>query len=72
MKEFLHRKGWEVHRIEPPPRFPTRTALETAMAALLAAQGRIRVVQVGANDGVYNDPLHEFLMKHRDWSHSGK
>jgi FkbM family methyltransferase len=36
------------------------------MAALLAAQGRIRVVQVGANDGVVNDPLHDFLMKHRD------
>lgn len=36
------------------------------MAALLAAQGRILVVQVGANDGVVNDPLHEFLMKHRE------
>lgn len=36
------------------------------MAALLAAQGRIRVVQVGANDGVFNDPLHDFLVKYRD------
>lgn len=66
VKELFHRNGWEVRRIESPPRFPTRTALETGMAALLAAQGRIRVVQVGANDGVVNDPLHDFLMKHRD------
>ena len=35
------------------------------MAALIAVQGRIRVVQVGANDGVINDPIHNFLMTHR-------
>jgi len=68
VKGLLHRNGWEVRRIGTtlPPGFPIRTPLETAMAALLAATGRIRVVQVGANDGVVNDPLHEFLMKHRD------
>ena len=68
LKEFLRRSGWEVLRIRstPPPLFPTRTALETGMAALLAAQGRVRVVQVGANDGVVNDPLYDFVMRHRD------
>ncbi len=66
VKRLLHRSGWEFRKIESPPRFLTRTALETAMAALISAQGRIRVVQIGANDGVVNDPLHDFLMKHRD------
>lgn len=66
VKGLLGRNGWDVRKIGSPPRFPTRTALETGMAALIAAQGRIRVVQVGANDGVVNDPLHDFLMKHRD------
>lgn len=66
VRNLLHRRGWEVRRVASPTQFLSRTALETGMAALLAAQGRIHVVQVGANDGAVNDPLHEFLMKHRE------
>lgn len=66
VKAVLHRNGWEVRRIGMPPRFPALTALETAMAALLATQGRVRVVQVGANDGLINDPLRNFLMRYRN------
>lgn len=65
-KELLRRKGLEVRKVESLPAFPARTALETGMAVLLAAQGCVRVAQVGANDGVFNDPLHKFLMEHRD------
>jgi FkbM family methyltransferase len=71
VKSLIRRGGWQLQRIESrPPNHqtsaPERTALETAMAVALACQPRMRVVQVGANDGRLNDPLHSFLLEHRD------
>jgi FkbM family methyltransferase len=65
-KAALRQAGWEVRRSSVSSTgFPALTSLETAMTTLLACQGHVRVVQVGANDGVFNDPLHSFLMQHR-------
>jgi FkbM family methyltransferase len=67
-KAILRRKGWEVRRFEPSPPsplLPPLSRLHTAMTALLACQDRVRVVQIGANDGRINDPLYSFLMRHR-------
>ena len=36
------------------------------MTALLGCQDRARVVQIGANDGKFNDPLYSFLMRYRE------
>lgn len=35
------------------------------MEVLLTAKGEINFVQVGANDGKYNDPIYSFLMSHK-------
>ena len=32
----------------------------------LKKKGRIQFVQIGANDGIYVDPLHDFIMKHHE------
>lgn len=39
--------------------------LEGALHGALSARGELRVVQVGANDGKWNDPIHRFLMRSR-------
>lgn len=41
------------------------TPLEAALHGLLSAKGTLTVVQVGANDGKWNDPIHAFLMQER-------
>lgn len=64
-KDGLRRLGWEVQRSNSGSRFPPLTSLHTAMTALLSCQSRLKVVQVGANDGVFNDPLYSFLMQYR-------
>lgn len=65
-RTVLQRAGWDVRRFDSTTPFPPLTSLHTAMTALLACQRRVGVVQVGANDGVLNDPLNSFLMRHRD------
>lgn len=35
------------------------------MEVLLTAKGQINFVQIGANDGKYNDPIYSFLMSHK-------
>lgn len=37
-----------------------------ALEALIREGGMVNVLQVGANDGVINDPLHPFLRAHPD------
>ena len=39
------------------------TPLEAALHGLMSARGSLNVVQVGANDGKWNDPIHAFLMQ---------
>lgn len=58
------RERAEIHRWRrerEPRRF-----LEGAMELLLAQRGHLTIVQVGANDGVVNDPLYDFAMRHKD------
>ncbi|HRP36149.1 MAG TPA: FkbM family methyltransferase, partial [Gammaproteobacteria bacterium] len=38
---------------------------ETILEGLIAGRDMLNVVQVGANDGAHNDPIHAFLMAHR-------
>ena len=42
------------------------TILEDTMKSLLSAGRKIRIVQVGANDGRINDPIYRFAKRHRD------
>lgn len=39
------------------------TPLESALYGLLSARGELNVIQIGANDGFWNDPIHAFLMR---------
>ena len=39
------------------------TPLEAALHGLMSARGSLNVVQIGANDGKWNDPVHAFLMQ---------
>lgn len=39
------------------------TPLESALYGLLSARGELKVIQIGANDGFWNDPIHAFLMR---------
>jgi FkbM family methyltransferase len=36
-------------------------------AELLLGQKKIQVVQIGSNDGVTGDPIHELLKQYKDW-----
>lgn len=42
--------------------------LEIALEAAAASGKLLHVVQVGANDGYHGDPLHHFLMSHREYT----
>lgn len=39
------------------------TPLESALYGLLSAKDSLNVIQIGANDGKWNDPIHAFLMR---------
>ena len=61
-KRLAGRMGYELRKkygTLPPLDF-----LETLLLGALAAEGRLNVVQVGANDGSHSDPIHRFLMEH--------
>ena len=62
-KKLFGALGLEVHRkskFAPPLNF-----FETILEGLIAGRELLNVVQVGANDGVHKDPIHAFLMAHR-------
>lgn len=62
-KKLFGALGLEVRRkskFAPPLNF-----LETILEGLIAGRDMLNVVQVGANDGAHNDPIHAFLMEHR-------
>jgi len=65
-KRLAGRMGYELKKkygTLPPLDF-----LETLLLGALAAEGRLNVVQVGANDGSHSDPIHRFLMDHKQSS----
>lgn len=65
VRRAVRRTGWDLVRVtDPAPK--GLTPLELAMAAALSARGSLRIVQVGANDGINSDPLEQFLSAHRD------
>lgn len=45
---------------------PAPSVLEIALEAAASSGEPLHVVQVGANDGYYSDPIHQFLMSHRE------
>jgi FkbM family methyltransferase len=49
--------------IWPPPEDP----LKVRLRKLLARKRGVFFIQVGSNDGVQGDPIHELIKKHRDW-----
>lgn len=62
-KRLFGALGLEVRRksrFAPPLNF-----FETILEGLMAGRDALNVVQVGANDGTHNDPIHAFLMAHR-------
>lgn len=62
-KKLLGALGLEVHR---KSKFaPALNFFETILEGLIAGRDMLNVVQVGANDGIHKDPIHAFLMAHR-------
>lgn len=57
-KSLLAKMGYQLVRTDTPVEF-----LPAAMmGALAASDGALRIVQIGANDGVQNDPLRGFIV----------
>jgi FkbM family methyltransferase len=64
IRRVIQALGYDIRRRGPaPPAAPLSRPFEAALLALLAMTDRLRIVQVGANDGVINDPLHDFLRR---------
>lgn len=67
MKKALLRKNYEIRWVSPHIKIDEMaSAYECAMYALLSEIRTLNVVPVGANDGVINDPLYEFLHSNKD------
>lgn len=64
VRKFLAGAGFSLIRTEELP--VVVNPLEVALTTLLDRVPTVRIVQVGANDGRYGDPLHAFVMGHRD------
>lgn len=64
VKRLAGRMGYELRKKYGT--LPELDFLETLLLGALAAEGRLNVVQVGANDGRYSDPIHRFLMRHKE------
>jgi FkbM family methyltransferase len=65
-KRLAARMGYELKKKYGT--LPSLDFLETLLLGALAAEGRLNVVQVGANDGSHSDPIHRFLMDHKQSS----
>lgn len=59
INSILAKFGYEVRRKNKPAR--SCNSLEIMMQGIIAVMGTINVVQVGANDGSHNDPIHGLL-----------
>jgi len=66
VKRLAGRMGYEIRKkygTLPPLDF-----LETLLLGALAAEGRLNVVQIGANDGSHSDPIYRFLMRYKQFT----
>ena len=62
----LRRKAPPKHEPQPQPGYePPWSALEAVLSGALAAKGHLNILQIGANDGLINDPIYGFVMRHR-------
>lgn len=61
---LLGKSGWKVTRISNA--MPTTANLDLALHTMLADKATLKIVQVGANDGRINDPIHQFASGHPD------
>ena len=60
--------------VRPPhspqkPKPPEWSIYEAALHGLLSAKQSINIMQVGANDGKWNDPIHSFVQQHSGQTH---
>lgn len=55
--------GLQLSRKRKSAKSTVWTPLEAALHGLLSARGSLNVIQIGANDGKWNDPIHAFLMQ---------
>lgn len=61
----LARGGYRITKDSAEPsQYPS--SLDVAVAALLSEREEIRLVQVGANDGLYNDPIRPLFRRNPD------
>lgn len=58
---FLDRRGYRLQRTD----HAADPFFERLLERRLERKGRLTFVQIGANDGVSFDPLHDFIMRHR-------
>ncbi len=65
-RTLLARLGYEVSRLSTRTPSDSPSAFHVALMALMSVRRRLRVVQVGANDGYFNDPLYPALSKYPD------
>ena len=42
--------------------------LEWLMLGVLSSLGKLNIVQIGANDGVINDPIYDFVMQYKEFT----
>jgi len=60
---FLGFRGLTITKIEAPRK--ECDALEVLLSGVIALEERITIVQVGANDGHYGDPIYKFVMSNK-------
>lgn len=51
----------EIRGVKTPP--VAWLPYEAALLALLGSRRRLNILEIGANDGKWNDPLHEFILR---------
>lgn len=67
---LANRFGYQISRVrDDAPREALSSAYECALVGLLSCRSHLRIAQVGANDGLLNDPQHAFARKFADRTH---
>lgn len=62
VQKLANSLGYEIRRL-PRPGDEQMSSFEICLHSLLGQINCLQIIQVGANDGLTNDPLHEFLKK---------
>jgi FkbM family methyltransferase len=61
IKDTLHKFGIEISYISPDYK---PDLYDTILSTAISVQSSFNIIQVGANDGKYNDPIYEFVKKY--------